>query len=152
MKYVVSISLDNVVHYYIIVLTVPPNFNSGSGTVSATPPVLNMRCGQDYEGVSLLGFSIVQITCPQYNGTDTTVTAYKDGVEIDGVEIDGFTGTLRFGPFPPPTDDIFGTYLFAVENDCGRDVAISRILCDGQYLQDTLCVLKGYGTHFVCKY
>jgi len=124
----ISISLDNVVHYYIIVLTVEAHFDSGSGTVSATPPLLNMRCGQDYEGVSLSGFSIVQITCPEFNGTDTTVTAYKDGVEIDG-----FTGTVRFGPIPPPTDDIFGTYTFAVENNCSRDVAISRIIRQGQY-------------------
>jgi len=133
LKYVVSISLDNVVHYYIIVLTVPPNFDSESGTVSGTPPVLNMRCGQDYEGVSLSAFLIVQITCPVFNGTYTTVTAYKDGVEIDG-----FTGTLQFGPIPPPTDDIFGTYTFVDENNCGRDVAISRIIRQGQYLHEQI--------------
>jgi len=120
-----------VVHYCIIILTVEAHFNSGSGTVSTTPPVLNMRCGQDYEGVSLSGFSIVQITCPLFNGTDTTVTAYKDGVEIDG-----FTGYLRFGPIPLPTDDIFGTYVFAVENDCSRDVEVTRILRDGQCLHE----------------
>jgi len=115
--------------FCIIILTVAANFDSGSGTVSAAPPVLNVRCGQDYEGVSLSGFSLVQITCPVFNGTDTTLTAYKDGVEIDG-----FTGTLRFGPIPPPNDDIFGTYVFVVENNCSRDNETTRIIRQGQYL------------------
>jgi len=131
-KTIVSISLGNVIiKVHIIILTAPPNFISESGTVSATPPVLSMRCGQNYEGVSLSGFALVQITCPEFNGTDTTLRAYKDGVEIDG-----FTGTLRFGPGPNPpiTDDIFGTYTFSTENECGRDIEMSRIIRQGQYL------------------
>jgi len=122
--HVVSISLDTVTHCYIIALTVPPNFESGSGPASVTPPAATIICGQDFETVSLSGFLVVQITCNEFNGSNADITAYKDGVEI--------SRPVQFGPIPPPDDSVFGTYTFVSENECGRDVAISRVIRQGQ--------------------
>ena len=117
---------DKVVHCYMIALTVPPNFDSGSGTATVSPPVAPLRCGEDFETVSISDFLIIQITCPQFNGTDATITAYKDGEVI--------SLPVWFGPVPPPDDSVYGTYTFVSENECGRDIAVSRILRQGQYL------------------
>jgi len=89
--------------------------------------VIFIRCGQDYEAKNFEGTVIIQINCPLLSDADSTLTAYKDGVEIDG-----FTGTLRFGPIPRPTDNVFGTYAFLAENICGRDIALTRIIRKGQ--------------------
>ena len=122
--HVVSMLPDKVVHFYTTALIVPPNFDSGSGPATLIPPVADLRCGQDFETVSLSGFLIVQITCPLFNGTNATVTAYKDGEVI--------SLPVQFGPDPPPSDDVFGTYTFVTENECGRDIAISRVIRQGQ--------------------
>jgi len=104
-------------------LAVPPHFDSDSGLIVPSLVVI-IRCGQDYkddtfeDGVVI----IVQITCPEFNGSDTTLSAYKDGIKVDQ-----FSGTIKFGPHPPPTDNIFGTYTFVTENNCGRDVKVTRI-------------------------
>ena len=50
---------------------------------------------------------LAQISCPELNDTDSTVTLYKDSVEIDGITC----ATIPFGPVPPPSNDIFGTYI-----------------------------------------
>ena len=107
-------------------LIAPLYFDRGSKIAEQHPLVALIRCGQHYEAESITGTLIVQISCPEFNGTDTTITAYKDGVEIDG-----FTGSIQFGPVPPPSDDIFGTYTFVSENNCGRDVAVTRITRKG---------------------
>ena len=117
---------DKVVHCYIISLTVPPNLYSGSGQATISPPAAILRCGEDFETVSISDFLIIQIICPQFIGTDTTITAYKDGEVI--------SLPVWFGPVPPPDDSVYGTYTFVSENECGRDIAVSRILRQGQYL------------------
>ena len=100
--------------------------DKGSGTIVAQPPVALIRCGQDYEAESIVDIIIAQILCPEFNGTGITLTAYKDRVEI--------SLPVQFGPVPPPSDDIFGTYTFVSENKCGRDVAVTRIIRKGLYL------------------
>lgn len=111
-------------------MTVPPNLNSGSGTVPPPPiPALTLICGQNFETVSFSGIVIVQIMCPEFNGTDATVTAYKDDMEI--------SLPIQFGGTnPAPDDSVFGTYTFVAENECGRDIATSRILRQGQCLHE----------------
>ncbi|XP_065885893.1 uncharacterized protein [Dysidea avara] len=107
-----------------------PHLDKRSGTLTSPHRVvIIIRCGQDYEAETFVGTVIVLISCPIINGTDTTLTAYKDGVEID--EFTGHTGILRFGPIPHISDNIFGTYTFVTENNCGRDVAVTRITRKG---------------------
>ena len=118
------------------VLIVPPHLDKGSGTIISQPPVALIRCGQDYEAESIAGIIIAQIRCPEFNGTGTRVTAYKDGVEI--------SLPVQFGPVPPPSDDIFGTYTFVSENKCGRDVAVTRIIPKGLCLWHNMNVLCQY--------
>jgi len=110
-------------------LAVPPNFYGDSGLVM--PPhrvAILIICGQDYKDDTFEdgGVIIVQIMCREFNGTDTTLTAYKDGME--------FRFPIQFGPVPPPSNDIFGTYTFVAENNCGRDVKVTRISRRGQFL------------------
>jgi len=104
-------------------LAVPPHFDSDSGLVVPSLVVL-IRCGQDYKDDTFEDgdVDIVYISCPEFNGSYTTLSAYKDGIKIDP-----FSGTILFGPIPTPTDDIFGTYTFVIENNCGRDVKVTRI-------------------------
>ena len=115
---------------YIFALIVPAHFNSRNGlAMPQSTSVIMITCGQNYETVTFAGFLIVQITCPLFNGSDTTVTAYKDGEELPG-----FTGeTIQFGPLPPPNDTIFGTYTFIVSNNCSQDIAVTRMLQQGKY-------------------
>jgi len=106
-------------------MLVPPRVDKGSGIVISSDPKENViRCGQDYiyNSKTFDEVTIVQIQCPLLNGAFTSLTAYKDGVKIDG-----FTGTLQFGPAPLTADHISGTYRFVAENNCGRDVAVTRI-------------------------
>ena len=84
----------------------PVNFDSGSGLVTPTPPAAIIRCGQDFETVSISGFAIVQIMCPEFNGTDATITAYKDDEVI--------SLPVQFGPVPPPDDSICINNIFGV--------------------------------------
>jgi len=44
---------------------------------------------------------------------------------------------FQFGPVPPPSD-VFGAYTFVIENNCGRDVAMTRIIHEG------LCLFEKY--------
>jgi len=113
-------------------LVVPPHLSGDSGLFIPSHRIaISITCGQDYKDDTFEGVLVVQIWCPEYNGTYTTSTAYKDGVEI-GLPI-------QFGPVPPPSNDIFGTYTFVAENNCGRDVKVTRISRRGQYLYIFLC-------------
>ena len=116
---------------YIFALIVPAHFNSRNGlAMPQSASVIMITCGQNYMTDTFAGVLIVQITCPLFNGTDTTVTAYKDGEEFSG-----FTGvTIQFGgPFPRPDNTTFGTYTFILSNNCSQDIAVTRILRRGKY-------------------
>jgi len=93
--------------------------------------VVLIRCGQDYKAASFAGIVFLRISCPEFNGTDTKITVYKNGVKING-----FTGTIWFGPSSPLSDDDFGTYTFVAENKCGRDIAVTRIIREGLCLYE----------------
>ena len=124
--YVVSMLLDTVVHCYIIALTVPPHLASGSGSATVSPPVAYLKCGEDFETCSISGVFYLRISCPEFNGTNTTVTAYRDG------EVLYTSLPFQIGPLLHRFDRIFGTYTFVTENECGRDIAISRVIRQGQ--------------------
>jgi len=116
---------------YIFALIVPAHFNSRNGL--AMPQIaqrITITCGQNYVTDTFAGFLIVQITCPLFNGTDTTVTAFKDGEELPGLTGD----IIYFGPFSRPDDTIFGTYTFILSNNCSQDIAVTRILRQGKFL------------------
>ena len=111
-------------------MIVATHFDKGNGVAaSGNPFVVIIRCGEDYETDTFVRTVIVQIQCPLYNGTDTAVTIYKDGVKSDH-----YNGVVQFGPVPRPSDDIFGTYTFVAENNCSRDVAVTRITRKGLYM------------------
>ena len=123
--------------FYIFVLVVPPNLISDSGTVTPTGPVRSIVCGQDLV-LDSLQFTILQISCPLFNGTNILCNASQiDGVRVfkDSVEVpQSPTESYRVGPVSVQTEDICGTYTFVLESGCGRDVAVSRVICPGQCL------------------
>ena len=90
--------------------------------------VVNLTCGEDYKTDTFVGIAqTVQIECRLSGGSDITTTVHKDGVEIGGL-----TGTtVKFGPFPIPTDNIFGTYTFRALNNCSEDIQVTKILRQG---------------------
>ena len=114
------------------------------GTVTSGPPVLIAMCGQDIEITTFTDLIFFKLTCSQFNGTRvlcnvTTplqVGAFKDGVEIsfDGAIIAG-------GSSPPPSPDLCGTYIFVIENSCGRDIEVSTVRCPGKFLWRHLCTI-----------
>ena len=118
---------NNVTESHVFVLIVSSKFDKGREIIA--PPdseEIEIRCGQNYNAQTFVGVTTVQIQCPLFSGTDTTITTYRDSVKIDG-----FTGTIQFGPVPPPSDDISGLYKFVSENSCGRDVVFTRITRTG---------------------
>ena len=111
--------------FYMFVLIVPPQLDKGSGmVVPQNPVVIMIKCGQDYEAPAAI---IGHILCPEFQRGKTKVSVFKNDVEIKG-----FAGIVRFGP-----NDIFGTYKFISENNCGRDVAVTRITRKGWCLLDS---------------
>ena len=101
-----------------------PHLVPATGTPVVFPTFIAITCGQDVTVDTILGASI-NIQCMQFNGTNNMVEVYKDGELISN----SFPHTIV-----PASDDDFGTYTFALSNECGRDVAVSRILHQGQYL------------------
>ena len=126
---VVSVT-DNITSLHIYFIKVPAHFSSSSGMAMITNPIVVMiTCGEDLEAITFTGFIIVQIMCPLFNGTDTTTTAFRDGMELDS------PGTfIQFGPNPLPNDTIFGTYTFIARNNCSEDIQITNIRPQGQCL------------------
>jgi len=102
-------------------------------TVKGNPPVVLATCGQNVEINSLTNFLIFQIMCPQFNGSQVYWDVPQQRAFKDGVEIVPFRYAVLVGPFPPPTEEIYGTYTFVVENSCGRDVEVSKVHRPGQF-------------------
>ena len=94
-----------------------PHLVPSTGTALVFPTFIALTCGQDATTGAIVGASIT-IQCMQFNGTDVVTEVYKDGEFISNT----FPHMIA-----PASDDDFGTYTFAVSNDCGRDVAVSRI-------------------------
>ena len=69
-----------------------------------------------------------------FNGTDTTVTVFKDGEVFSNM----FPVIIQ-----SPTNDDFGTYTFGVTTErCGSTMAVSRIT-RGQF-KDIFCLCLKY--------
>ena len=101
-----------------------PHLVPSTGIPLVFPTFIAMTCGQDVTVDTILGASIT-IQCMQFNGTYVVTEVYKDGEFISNT----FPHMIA-----PASDDDFGTYTFALSNECGRDVVVSRILHQGQYL------------------
>ena len=87
------------------------------------PTFVTMTCGQDITADTLEGVSSLSIQCASFNGSEPLTTeVYKDG------ELIGNSFPLSI---IPASDDDFGTYTFVLSNECGIDVAVSRILRQG---------------------
>ena len=92
----------------------------------ATPFFISLTCGQDIEVSDLTGAETILINCVPFNGTDSlTMEVYKDGKLIPGASFPyTIIGADR---------EAFGTYAFVLSTEkCGSDVAVPRILRQGQ--------------------
>ena len=96
--------------------------------------VISLTCGQDITVETLVGVQSLIIQCEIFNGTEPLVAeVFKDDELIsNNVELIGITLTFTM---LPPSDDDFGTYTFALSTEgCGSASAVSRIICQGQFL------------------
>ena len=107
------------------------------------PPVANpfftlLTCGQDVTFTDLTGTAIILMVCTAFNGTQPlTMEVYKDGELIPGA---GFPYTILGAD-----SNAFGTYSFVLSTEkCGSDIAVSRILRQGQFMKFTLIGSKWY--------
>ena len=94
------------------------------------PFFISATCGQDIKVPDLTGTDTILINCRPFNGTDPlTQQVYKDGELIPGATFPyTIVGADR---------DAFGTYTFELSTEeCGRDTAVTRILCQGQLFEN----------------
>ena len=87
---------------------------------------ISLTCGQDVEVLDLTGITTIYMICNPWNGSaPLTTQVYKDGELIPGA---GFPYTIVGAD-----REAFGTYAFVLSTEkCGSDVAVSRILRQGQ--------------------
>ena len=85
-----------------------------------------MTCGQDITVPSLVSRTVI-ITCSRFNGTDpNSWKIYKDGTLTQYDSVVALQNS---------TNSDYGTYTFVlITMYCGADVAVSRILQQGQFL------------------
>ena len=105
-----------------------PHIMEPVGNPSVSPFFISGSCGQDIEVTDLPG-QIILMNCFIFNGTDPlTMEVYKDGELIPGA---GFPYTIVGAD-----REAFGTYTFVLSTEkCGRDVAVTRILRQGQLFE-----------------
>ena len=90
----------------------------------ASSTFISLTCGQDITVPTLIGVTNISFSCLVFNGSGpSTLFVYKDNMYIS----DSFTLVIS-----PANDDNFGIYSFRVSNPCGNDVAVSRILQQGE--------------------
>ena len=103
----------------------PPHLTPAISDPKVFPGFVTLTCGQDAT-VESLGGATVSLSCVILSGTDPfTLEVYKDGVLV--------SNSFLLDIAPASNDDL-GTYTFRVLNDCGQDIAVSRILLQDQYL------------------
>ena len=113
----------NVIEKYVFLE--PPYLMPPVGDPVVFPSFIALTCGQDATVETLAG-ATVSLSCSIFNGTyPFTMEVYKDGVLLSS------SFSLDFAP---ASNDDLGTYTFRVLNDCGQNIAVSRILLQGQYL------------------
>ena len=97
-----------------------------SNPAVSLPFFMTLTCGQDIEVPDLTGTAIILMMCSPFNGSDQyTSQVYKDGELIPGAYFPyTIVGADR---------EAFGTYTFVMSTEkCGSDVAVSRIVRQGQ--------------------
>ena len=89
------------------------------------PGFIALTCGQDATVQTLAG-STVSLSCSVLKGSVPSIMeVYKGSVLVSN---------SSFLDISPASDDDFGTYTFRVLNKCGQDIAVSRIITEGQFL------------------
>ena len=99
------------------------------GNPSVSAFFISGSCGQDIEVPDLTGTTVILMNCAPFNGSDPLIQqVYKDGELIPGASFPyTIVGADR---------DAFGTYTFVLSTEkCGRDVAVTRILQQGQLFE-----------------
>ena len=96
------------------------------GNPIVTPFFISVTCGQDVVAPDLTGAATILMSCYSFNGSEPlTQQVYKDGELIPRA---GFPNTIVGAD-----REAFGTYAFVLSTEkCGSDVAVSRILRQGQ--------------------
>ena len=115
-----------------------------------TPLFISLTCGQDIKLPDLTGTETIIINCAPFNGSGTlTVEVYKDGELIPGA---GFPYIIEGA-----NRSAFGTYTFVLSTEnCGRDMAVTRLLQQGQLFELSLvqvkvnCILP-QSTYCICE-
>ena len=103
-----------------------PHIMEPVGDPSVSPFFISLTCGQDIEVPDLTGTAAILMNCAPFNGSEPlTQQVYKDGELIPRA---GFPNTIVGAD-----REAFGTYAFVLSTEkCGSDVAVSRILRQGQ--------------------
>ena len=102
------------------------------GDPLGTPFFISLTCGQDIKVPDLTGTTTILMNCALFNGSDPfTMEVYKDGKLIRDT---GFPYTIVGAD-----KDAFGTYIFVLSTKkCGGDIAVTRILRQGQLFELSL--------------
>ena len=105
----------------------PPHFISPVGDPINFPGFLTLTCGQDITvQKNIITGSTISLSCSIHNGTDPFITEiHKNNILI--------SNHLSYD-IVSASDDDFGTYNFTVSNLCGHDVAVSKILRQGEVI------------------
>ena len=106
-----------------------PHIMEPIGNPSVSQFFISGSCGQDIEVPDLTGTATVLMNCAAFNGSEPlNMSVYKDGEIIPGA---GFPYTIIGAD-----RDAFGTYTFVLSTEkCGRDMAVTRILRQGQLFE-----------------
>ena len=104
----------------------PPHFMSPVGDPINFPSFLALTCGQDITVQNIITGSAISLSCSIYNGSDPFTTEIrKNNILI--------SNHLSYDILSANDDD-FGIYNFTVSNLCGHDVAVSKILRQGEVI------------------
>ena len=110
----------------VCIFSEPPHLWSPVGSPLVFPGFISLTCGEDATAQTLAG-ATVSFSCLILSASHPfTVEVYKDSVLVSNRSF--------ILDIAPASDDDFGTYTFRVLNNCGQDVAVSRILLQGQFL------------------
>ena len=106
------------------------------------PTSIILTCGEDVTVQSLVNITVITFLCNVYNGSHPlTWKLYKDG------ELTQYNSTPV--TIYNATDSAYGTYAFVLSStDCGSDIAVSRILQQGQFLLTYHMVGNFHGSKF----
>ena len=121
--------------YYVFIMCIgEPHIQQPQNSSLVFPTSIILTCGEDVTVQSLVTITVITFLCNVLNGSHPlTWKIYKDGelTQYNSAPVTIYNAT----------DSAYGTYAFVLSStDCGSDIAVSRILQQGQFLL-TLYVL-----------